>query len=124
MRLISLRRDACSSLRAKRACNAGTSAPLSYQRQLAGVRRILRRRSNVFHHMTIENSTLAQVAGDAMTMWHRYLDVFEPLRPDLYRFCRALTRNAWDAEDLVQDVLARGFVTLADRKSTRLNSSH
>jgi RNA polymerase sigma-70 factor (ECF subfamily) len=44
--------------------------------------------------------------------WHRYLDVFEPLRPELFRYCRHLTKSAWDAEDLVQDALARGFVTL------------
>jgi len=47
------------------------------------------------------------------TSWQRFTETFEPLRPDLYRYCRYLTRNAWDAEDLVQDTLARGLVTLA-----------
>ncbi|HKA89095.1 MAG TPA: RNA polymerase sigma factor [Haliangiales bacterium] len=44
--------------------------------------------------------------------WQRFLDVYEPLRPELYRYCRYLTRSPWDAEDLVQDALARAFVTL------------
>ena len=44
--------------------------------------------------------------------WHRFLDVYEPLRPDLYRYCRHLTRNPWDAEDLAQDAMARAFATL------------
>src|SRR5688572_32839231 len=45
--------------------------------------------------------------------WHRFLDSYEPLRPQLYRYCRALTRSPWDAEDLAQDTMARAFVTLA-----------
>src|SRR5580704_8832816 len=44
--------------------------------------------------------------------WHRFLDTYEPLRPELYRYCRHLTRSPWDAEDLAQDALARAFVTL------------
>lgn len=44
--------------------------------------------------------------------WRTFLEQYEPLRPDLYRYCRFLTRSPWDAEDLVQDVLARAFVTL------------
>jgi RNA polymerase sigma-70 factor (ECF subfamily) len=44
--------------------------------------------------------------------WHQFLDVFEPLRPELYRYCRFLTRSPWSAEDLAQDALARAFVTL------------
>lgn len=44
--------------------------------------------------------------------WHRFLDVYEPLRPELYRFCRHLTRSPWEAEDVVQDAMARAFVTL------------
>ena len=42
----------------------------------------------------------------------RFLDTYEPLRPDLYRYCRHLTRSPWDAEDMAQDTLARAFVTL------------
>ncbi|MGH9886778.1 MAG: RNA polymerase sigma factor, partial [bacterium] len=38
--------------------------------------------------------------------------VYEPLRPALYRFSRFLSRSPWDAEDLVQDTLARAFATL------------
>jgi RNA polymerase sigma-70 factor (ECF subfamily) len=45
--------------------------------------------------------------------WHRFLATYEPLRADLYRYSRYLTRSPWDAEDLVQDTLARAFVTLA-----------
>lgn len=45
--------------------------------------------------------------------WRRFLDIYEPLRPELYRYCRHLTRSPWDAEDMVQDAMARAFVTLA-----------
>jgi RNA polymerase sigma-70 factor (ECF subfamily) len=38
--------------------------------------------------------------------------MYEPLRSDLYRYCRHLTRSAWDAEDLCQDTLSRAYVTL------------
>ncbi len=54
-----------------------------------------------------------ELPGSARTWWHGFLDVYEPLRPDLYRYCRHLTRSPWDAEDLAQDTLARAFVTLA-----------
>jgi RNA polymerase sigma-70 factor (ECF subfamily) len=49
--------------------------------------------------------------------WHRFLATYEPLRADLYRYSRYLTRSPWDAEDLVQDALARAFVTLAQMGS-------
>ena len=42
----------------------------------------------------------------------RVLQHFEPLRPELYRYCRYLTKSPWDAEDLAQDALGRAFVTL------------
>ena len=51
--------------------------------------------------------------GPAQASWHGFLDGVVPLRPDLYRYCRHLTRSPWDAEDLAQDTLARAFVTLA-----------
>lgn len=57
-------------------------------------------------------SSLDNLADGVKTTWHRFVEVFEPIRPELYRYCRALTRNAWDAEDLVQDTLARSLVTL------------
>lgn len=55
--------------------------------------------------------------GDSVrTSWHRFLDTYEPLRPELYRFCRHLTRSPWEAEDVVQDAMARAFVTLASMR--------
>jgi RNA polymerase sigma-70 factor (ECF subfamily) len=44
--------------------------------------------------------------------WHRFLETYEPLRSQLYRYCRHLTRSPWDAEDLAQDTMARAFATL------------
>jgi RNA polymerase sigma-70 factor (ECF subfamily) len=52
---------------------------------------------------------LAALTRDAC---RRFSQSFEPLRPELYRYCRHLTRSPWDAEDLAQDTLARALVTL------------
>ena len=57
--------------------------------------------------------TTPDLPSSTKRSWHRFLETYEPLRSDLYRYCRYLTRNPWDAEDLAQDALARAFVTLA-----------
>ncbi len=41
--------------------------------------------------------------------WFRYLDTIEPLRPSLYRYCRRITPDIWDAQDLMQETLLKGF---------------
>ena len=58
-------------------------------------------------------TTPSQLASAAQGSWRRFLETYEPLRSDLYRYCRYLTRSPWDAEDLSQETLARAFVTLA-----------
>ncbi len=44
--------------------------------------------------------------------WHLFRETYEPLRPELYRYCRHLTHTPWDAEDMTQEALARAFVNL------------
>jgi RNA polymerase sigma-70 factor (ECF subfamily) len=41
--------------------------------------------------------------------WAAYVDLLAPIRGDLHRFCHGLTGSVWEAEDLVQDTLLRGF---------------
>jgi RNA polymerase sigma-70 factor, ECF subfamily len=53
-----------------------------------------------------------ELAATVRRSWHHFLETFDALRAELYRYCRYLTRSPWDAEDLVQDSLARAFVTL------------
>ena len=62
--------------------------------------------------MSHPRKPLDALGDDVKSSWHRFLDVFEKLRPELYRYCRHLTRTPWDAEDLAQDALMRAFVTL------------
>jgi len=50
--------------------------------------------------------------GDLRAAWHRYLDHVQPIRRALHAYCRRLTGDLWDAEDLVQDTLLRAFGTL------------
>lgn len=51
-------------------------------------------------------------ARELRTTWFRYLDTIEPLRPRLFAYCLRLTRDVWDAEDLAQDVLLKGFAMI------------
>jgi RNA polymerase sigma-70 factor, ECF subfamily len=44
--------------------------------------------------------------------WRRYVDQFAEHRPALHAYCRRLTGNVWDGEDLVQDTLVRVFSLL------------
>jgi RNA polymerase sigma-70 factor (ECF subfamily) len=55
--------------------------------------------------------------------WSNYLDIVEPLRPDLHRYCRRVTGNLWDAEDLMQDTLLRGFGAIGRRDDQRIGCS-
>lgn len=55
----------------------------------------------------------SELPGVLRGSWHRFLETYEPLRSELYRYCRHLTRSPWDAEDLAQDALARAYVTLS-----------
>jgi RNA polymerase sigma-70 factor, ECF subfamily len=48
----------------------------------------------------------------ACESWNHFLTQVDGLRPALFRYCRALTGNVWDAEDLVQDTLEKGFAKL------------
>ena len=41
--------------------------------------------------------------------WHHFLDEVQPLRPQLHGYCKRLTRDLWDAEDLVQESLLKAF---------------
>lgn len=41
-----------------------------------------------------------------------FLQLIEPLRPDLWRYCLRLTGSAWDAEDLVQETLMKAYARL------------
>lgn len=53
-----------------------------------------------------------ELRDDLRAAWHRYIDLLAPLRPLLHGYCRRLTGDVWDAEDLVQDTLLRAFGTL------------
>lgn len=52
------------------------------------------------------------MTGTKDRSWNDFAKLYDPLRTDLYRYCRYLTRSPWDAEDLAQDTLARAFLTL------------
>src|SRR5262249_32216731 len=59
-----------------------------------------------------EGETSDRLRDVLCTAWHLYVDALVPVRPALHGYCRRLTGNLWDAEDLVQDTLLRAFGTL------------
>jgi len=61
------------------------------------------------------------IQDDLRAAWQRYLDLTSPFRPDLHRYCRRLTHDLWDAEDLVQETLLRAFAALGSMNGTIQN---
>jgi RNA polymerase sigma-70 factor (ECF subfamily) len=54
----------------------------------------------------------SEIHDAAKAAWHSYLSLLDPLRPALHRYCRRLTGDVWETEDLIQDTLLRGFAML------------
>ena len=65
-----------------------------------------------------ESESPNQIQDAARAAWYCYVDFLAPFRPELYRYCRRLTGNVWDAEDLVQDTVVRGFSVLSRTQTT------
>ena len=59
-----------------------------------------------------ENDFPKQIRDEARAAWHSYIDFFMPFRSELFRYCRRLTGDVWDAEDLVQEAMLNGFGVL------------
>src|SRR5262249_45285489 len=53
--------------------------------------------------------------------WRAYLDSIAPYRRDLHGYCRRLTGNVWDGEDLMQDTRMRVF-SLRGRTDAKLET--
>ncbi len=45
-------------------------------------------------------------------LWFDYLDVIAPFRPRLHSYCLKLTGSIFDAEDLLQETLLKGFSSI------------
>lgn len=52
------------------------------------------------------------VRAQSRAAFNAFLDSSAPFRAELYRYCRKLTGNVWDADDLLQETLLRGFAAL------------
>ena len=61
----------------------------------------------------METGTLEELESPLRQLRQRFEDLTEPHRPDLWRYCLRLTGSPWDAEDLVQETLARAFARMA-----------
>ncbi|MFI7340153.1 sigma-70 family RNA polymerase sigma factor [Streptomyces sp. NPDC050085] len=53
------------------------------------------------------------VVAAAQAARREFLVALEPLRGELFRYCRRLTGSVWDAEDLAQETLARALTRAA-----------
>jgi RNA polymerase sigma-70 factor (ECF subfamily) len=58
----------------------------------------------------LDEDLLTAVRGAQRAFFAR----IDPVRPELYRYCRRLTGSVWDAEDLLQEALTRAFARAAD----------
>lgn len=56
---------------------------------------------------------LEEFARPVRELRKRFIDLTEPHRPALWRYCLRLTGSAWDAEDLVQETMLKAFSRLA-----------
>jgi RNA polymerase sigma-70 factor (ECF subfamily) len=58
---------------------------------------------------------------EARRVRREFLVAIEQHRPQLFTYCRRLTGNVWDAEDLVQETLAKAFARAAEEHNRVAN---
>jgi RNA polymerase sigma factor (sigma-70 family) len=59
-----------------------------------------------------EGNDLKSLEKEMWGLKKKFLKIIEPYRSDLWKYCRSLTRDPWDAEDLVQETLLKAFASL------------
>jgi len=81
-------------------------------------------RSPVVLDMQVREADMPEAVTDETAralrqLWFDYLDVVQPFRPKLHAYCIRLTGSIFDAEDLLQDTLLKGFGSIgrAERPS-------
>ncbi|GIO27980.1 RNA polymerase sigma factor [Ornithinibacillus bavariensis] len=67
--------------------------------------------SKQVRNLRIDN--LNNLSDNLRNLEKDFKEKIEPYRSDLWRYCYSLTRNPWDAEDLVQDTLLKSFSVIA-----------
>ncbi|MDD4975299.1 MAG: RNA polymerase sigma factor [Bacteriovorax sp.] len=59
----------------------------------------------------------SKACKDKRLQKNKFLQEITDYRNDLFKYCRKLTNNPWDAEDLVQETLVQAYGKLADKHS-------
>ena len=57
------------------------------------------------------------LVSDVQEGRRRFLDLVDGIRPDLHRYCARMTGSVSEAEDIVQETLARAYYTLPEIES-------
>ncbi|MBR3121451.1 sigma-70 family RNA polymerase sigma factor [Oceanobacillus profundus] len=65
-----------------------------------------------------EQDKVQTIVEHTRTLHNDFNEILKPYRIDLWRYCKYLTRSAWDGEDLFQDTLIKAFASLSQRWST------
>jgi RNA polymerase sigma factor (sigma-70 family) len=60
-----------------------------------------------------EKAPLQRIGEEAQPLMAQFWRVVDPYRSELWAYCRKLTGNPWDAEDLFQDTFLKLFTTLS-----------
>jgi RNA polymerase sigma-70 factor (ECF subfamily) len=67
------------------------------------------RLKNRIEGVDMPEGTTDETARAMRQLWFDYLDTIEPARPRLHSYCLKLTGSIFDAEDLLQETLLKGF---------------
>lgn len=60
-----------------------------------------------------QQTQLQQLGTDTRPMFDRFWGIIAPIQGELWNYCRKLTGDPWDGEDLYQDTIMKSFTSLS-----------
>jgi RNA polymerase sigma-70 factor (ECF subfamily) len=60
-----------------------------------------------------QQTQLQQLGTDTRPMFDRFWGIIAPFQAELWNYCRKITGNPWDGEDLYQDTIMKSFTSLS-----------